>query len=104
MQLERHECPIAGAAAFACRPAHQDQHGLQLRAAAGLIAAGLLGQALGGVRDGDGLSPRQPLPVFKPDLQLDPDRERVTAQRVVIERLWKLAVDRGREARRASPA
>ena len=26
VQLERHECPVAGTAAFACRPAHQDEH------------------------------------------------------------------------------
>ena len=85
MELERHEGAIAGAAAFTCRLAHEDQHGLQLGAAARFVAAGLLGKPLGSVRDGDGLSPRQPLPVFEADFELDPDRERVAAQRIVIE-------------------
>ena len=39
MELERHECPIAGTAAFTGRLSHQDQHSLRLLAATGFIAA-----------------------------------------------------------------
>ena len=59
--------------------------------------AGLLGQSLGSLRDRDGLSPRQPLPVFEADFQFDPDRERMAAQRLVVERVRELGVDRRRE-------
>ena len=48
MQLESEERAIADAAALMGRPARQHQECLQLRTAAGLVAAGLLGQTLGG--------------------------------------------------------
>ena len=49
MQLEGQKRPVADAAALFRRPAHQHQHGLQLRAAARLVAAGLLREALRGL-------------------------------------------------------
>jgi hypothetical protein len=79
MQLERHECTVASAAALVCGPAHENEHGLKLGATARLLARSLRGKAPGGFGNGDGRPARQSLAVLKPDLQLDPDRERVHA-------------------------
>ena len=104
MQLERHEGAIAGAAALVRRPAHENEHGLQLGSAARLVAPGLLREALGSFLYRDRRTAREPLPVFEADFELDPDRERMHAQCIVIERL---AEDRHRPqpqgVRRASP-
>jgi hypothetical protein len=55
MQLEGEKRAIANAALVG-RPARQHQEGLQLRAAAGLVAAGLLGQTLGGIGESSRLA------------------------------------------------
>ena len=86
MELERHECPIAGAAAFdspggsseSAWPAAASGNGLHPRpvcSASRFAASAIV----------IGLASRQPLPVFEADFELDPDRERMRAQRIVIE-------------------
>ena len=93
MQLERHECPITRTAAFVRRPAHQNERGLKLGPATCLTSVGLRGKALGGLLNRNRRTPRQPLPVGEPDFKLNPDRQRVHPERIVIQGVWKLRVD-----------
>jgi hypothetical protein len=68
VQLECHEGTVAGAAALVRRPAHENEHGLNLRAAARFISLDLRGKTLGSICDGDGRPPRQPLAVLETNL------------------------------------
>src|SRR6516164_5978215 len=59
MQLECHECAVAGTATLVGGPAHQNEHGLKLGTTARLLAPSLCGKAPGGFGNGDGRPARQ---------------------------------------------
>jgi hypothetical protein len=94
MQLERYESAIAGSATLVCRLAHENEHGLQLGSAARLVALGLLCETLRSFRYCGRRPPRGALPVFEANFELDPDRERMHTQGIIVERLRNIGVDR----------
>ena len=77
VELEGKKRPLTAAAPLARRAAHHHQHRLKLRPATLLIAPGLVRQPLRGFGEGGRRAASKLLTVLQPDLELDPDGERM---------------------------
>src|SRR5262245_3763006 len=94
MQFERKKGAARRSATLIFRLTHKRKHRLQTGPANSFASPSLLGKPLGGLHYCRRCSPREPLSIMQTKFELGPNSERMRTQRVVVERIRNLSVDR----------